>query len=83
SFNRRPNKFKPRHRAGFSISKSANRYFLRYVQRNTTIEPFRSASLGIISMTFFCDAIVNMAFDNALDTENTGWGYTRFAETTA
>lgn len=34
-------------------------------------------------MPFFCDAIVNMAFDNALDTENTGWGYTRFAETTA
>lgn len=34
-------------------------------------------------VNFFIGAIVSLAFDNALDTENTGWGDTRFAETTA
>jgi hypothetical protein len=34
-------------------------------------------------VNFFFGAIVNLAFDNALDTDNTWWGYTNFAETTA
>lgn len=34
-------------------------------------------------VNFFISAIVFMAFDNALDTDNTWWGYTCFAETTA
>lgn len=34
-------------------------------------------------VNFFFGAIVNTAFDNALDTQNTGWGYTYIAEKTA
>ncbi|QBJ00750.1 hypothetical protein [Escherichia phage PHB10] len=40
-------------------------------------------SLGIVEVIFSRDAIVKMAFDNALDTQNTGWGYTYIAEKTA
>lgn len=40
-------------------------------------------SLGIVEVIFPRDAIVKMAFGNALDTQNTGWGYTYIAEKTA
>ena len=39
--------------------------------------------LGIVEVIFSRDAIVNTALGNALDTQNTGWGYTYIAEKTA
>lgn len=38
---------------------------------------------GLCQSEYLIGAIINVAFDNALDTDNTSWGYTCFAETTA